>query len=176
MPGELVGNPDKRFLMHHVLGRGWNISCSCVFFWRFGLPAVGASEVDRSHFLVIAHSEVSPSKWWKTHASPRRRLGIIIPSGAVIITSRNKIADKEDVVESDDNSGNAHLTIMQSSSVQRNYFEERPSALHPLPDAPLATVYSLRVQHVHRTYYRTSHSTNKEIILCSSCRALVDAD
>ena len=104
-----------------------------------------------------------------------KNMGIIIPSGAVIITSRNKIADKEDVVESDDNSRNAHLTIVQSSSVQRYYFEERPSALHSLPDAPLATVYSLRVQHVHRTSHE-QHSTNNEIILCSSCRALVDAD
>ena len=69
----------------------------------------------------------------------------------------------------------AHLTLHQYGDYVDipPYLEKRPSALHPLPDAPRATVFTLRKEFVHSTQYSRA-SRRQEVLLCETCYMVVN--
>ena len=98
------------------------------------------------------------------------QLGIRIPRNAAIVNGE-RVVEGKDIVRADAGTDIAHLTLVQmpASEVIRPYLDERPSALNPLPDAPHATVWTLRRENVHRTYM-----PRPDVLLCYFCRTVVE--
>ncbi|MEC8289901.1 MAG: hypothetical protein VX007_09790, partial [Pseudomonadota bacterium] len=84
--------------------------------------------------------------------------------------NNGRVVDKEDIVEANPGTDVAHLTLHQYGDYVGipPYLEKRPSALHPLTDAPRASVFTLRKEFVHRTKYRRA-SRRQEVLLCETC-------
>ena len=113
--------------------------------------------------------------------------GYELPPNCVILDAEGKIAMPWETVFADAGTEVATLIVVEctdgldtSSWCTHNairsggidYFEERPNALHPLPDAPFSTVWSLRAAHVHSF----SEARRVELCLCYHCRAVYYAE
>ena len=103
----------------------------------------------------------------------RNRFGIQLPKGAVIV-HRARIVESADTVLADKDSDVATLTLLLpedgESYGREPLLEERPHALNRLPDAPHATLWTLRAEHVHNQRRRTEHVATAELV-CSACYA-----
>ena len=142
---------------------------------RFTLTGIGADyPIEIAEPLEL--SDRSPAKGpltFEVFAAYLNRIGIVIPKNAVIINC-GRVVDKEDIVEADPGTDVAHLKLYQHEDYVdiTPYLEKRPSALHPLPDAPHSTVFTLRREYVHRTKYRPA-SVWQEVLLCRACYLVV---
>ena len=103
----------------------------------------------------------------------RNHFGLQLPESAVII-NRARIVASKDTVLADEDSDIATLTLIlrdDGESFRREpLLEERPHALNRLPDAPHATIWTLRAEHVHNRRLRTEHVPTAELV-CSACYA-----
>ena len=106
-------------------------------------------------------------------AHMRNHFGVQLPEGAVIV-HRARIVKSADTVLADEDSDVATLTLLLredgESYGREPLLEERPHALNRLPDAPHATIWTLRAEHVHNRRRRTEHVATAELV-CSACYA-----
>ena len=113
--------------------------------------------------------------------------GYQLPPNCVIVDSEGKIAMPWDIVYADVGSEVATLRVIEctegldTSSLPTHeairsggidYLQDRPNALHPLPDAPFSTVWSLRAAHVHSFRLERDFARREELCLCYGCRAV----
>ena len=120
-------------------------------------------------------------------AHVRNTYGVFLPPECVILDSIGRIALPWDIVYVDEASDVATLHVVQctggldTSSLPTdrtitmegiNYVEDRPNALNPLPDAPSATVWTLRAAEVHSFSGERAQVYRVELCLCRECREL----
>ena len=120
-------------------------------------------------------------------AHVRNTYGVLLPPECVILDSIGRIALPWDIVYVDEGSDVATLHVVQctdgldTSSLPTdrtitmegiNYVEDRPNALNPLPDAPSATVWTLRAAAVHSFSGARAQANTWDLCLCSECRQL----
>ena len=112
--------------------------------------------------------------------------GFRLPPNSVIISSEGKIAMPWDIVYADVDSDIATLCVVPVESLDTSdlpthtsissdgidYLEDRPNALHSLPDARFSSVYSLRAAHVHSFRGERARRNCVERTFCYNCRQL----
>ena len=142
---------------------------------RFTLTGIGADyPIEIADPLELSDRSTAKGPYtFEVFAAYLTRIGIDLPHNAVIINN-GRVVDKEDIVEANPGTDVAHLTLHQYGDYVDipPYLEKRPSALHPLTDAPRATVFTLRKEFVHSTKYRRA-SRRQEVLLCETCYMVV---
>ena len=124
-------------------------------------------------------------------AHVRNAYGYELPPNCVIVDAEGTIAMPWDKVYADAGTEVATLSVVEctdgldTSSLPAHeairsggidYLEERPNALHPLPDGFFSTVWTLRAANVHSFRGERAVARRGELCLCYRCRALYYAD
>ena len=143
---------------------------------RFTLTGIGADyPIEIADPLQLSDRSTAKGPYtFEVFAAYLTRIGIDLPHNAVIINN-GRVVDKEDIVEANPGTDVAHLTLFQYGDYVDipPYLEKRPSALHPIPDAPCATVFTLRKEFVHSTMHKRA-SRRQEVLLCETCYMVVN--
>ena len=166
---------------------------------RFARKAIMTFNIcgDVDSNLVVANvfdlpeTRVGYATYTNVIAHVRNAYGYELPPNCVILDAEGKIAMPWETVFADAGTEVATLIVVQctdgldTSSLPTHkairsgcidYFQERPNALNPLPDAPFSTVWSLRAAHVHSFGLERDFARRVELCLCYRCRAVYYAD